>query len=35
MFKKIIAVIKRILRKHNYVFYLGSTDMLPPQDGAR
>lgn len=30
MFKKIIAVIKRILRKHNYVFYLGSTDMLPP-----
>lgn len=30
MLKKIIAIIKKILKKHNYVFYLGSTDMLPP-----
>ena len=30
MFKKIIVILKRVLRKHNYVFYLGSTDMLPP-----
>lgn len=30
MIKKIIAIIKKVLRKHNYVFYLGSTDMLPP-----
>lgn len=28
--KRIIALIKKILRKHNYVFYLGSTDTLPP-----
>lgn len=28
--KKLIALIKRILKKHNYVFYLGSTDTLPP-----
>ena len=28
--KKIIALIKRILKKYNYVFYLGSTDLLPP-----
>ena len=28
--KKIIALIKRILAKYNYVFYLGSTDTLPP-----
>ena len=30
MFKKILELIKGILRRHNYVFYLGSTDMLPP-----
>lgn len=30
MIKKIIELIKRVLRRHNYVFYLGSTDMLPP-----
>ena len=30
MIKKIIALIKNVLRKHNYVFYLGSTDRLPP-----
>ena len=28
--KKIIVLIKNILKKHNYVFYLGSTDTLPP-----
>lgn len=28
--KKIIALIKKILAKYNYVFYLGSTDTLPP-----
>lgn len=28
--KKLIALIKKILRRHNYLFYLGSTDMLPP-----
>ena len=28
--RKIVALIKRVLRKHNYVFYLGSTDVLPP-----
>ena len=28
--KKIIELIKNILKKHNYVFYLGSTDTLPP-----
>lgn len=30
MIKKIIELIKSVLRRHNYVFYLGSTDMLPP-----
>ena len=30
MIKRIIAIIRKVLRKHNYVFYLGSTDMLPP-----
>lgn len=30
MLKKIITLIKKILKKNNYVFYLGSTDMLPP-----
>ena len=30
MIKRIIAIIKKVLKKHNYVFYLGSTDMLPP-----
>jgi len=30
MIKKIVAIIKKVLKKHNYVFYLGSTDMLPP-----
>ena len=28
--RKIINLIKKILRKYNYVFYLGSTDTLPP-----
>ena len=28
--KKIIAIIKKILKKFNYIFYLGSTDILPP-----
>ena len=28
--KKIITLIKRILAKYNYVFYLSSTDTLPP-----
>lgn len=28
--KKILQLIRKILRKHNYVFYLGSTDTLPP-----
>ena len=28
--KKIIELIKKVLKKHNYVFYLGSTDILPP-----
>lgn len=28
--KKIIELIKRVLRRHNYVFYLGSADTLPP-----
>ena len=28
--KRIIEIIKRILKKNNYIFYLGSTDMLPP-----
>ena len=30
MLKKIIKLIRKIFRKHNYLFYLGSTDMLPP-----
>jgi len=30
MIKKIINLLKKILKKHNYIFYLGSTDMLPP-----
>ena len=30
MYKKLINLIKKIFRKHNYLFYLGSTDMLPP-----
>ena len=28
--KKIINIIKKILSKFNYIFYLGSTDKLPP-----
>ena len=28
--KKIIALIKKVLKKFNYIFYLGSTDILPP-----
>lgn len=28
--KKILQLIRNILKKHNYVFYLGSTDTLPP-----
>lgn len=28
--RKIIELIKKVLRKYNYVFYLGSTDVLPP-----
>ena len=30
MLRKLIRVIKKVLRKYNYIFYLGSTDMLPP-----
>ena len=30
MIKRIIEVILKVLKKNNYVFYLGSTDMLPP-----
>ena len=30
MIKKLIALIRKVLKKHNYIFYLGSTDMLPP-----
>jgi len=30
MIKRIISLLKKILKKHNYIFYLGSTDMLPP-----
>ena len=30
MIKRIIGVILKVLKKNNYVFYLGSTDMLPP-----
>lgn len=28
--KRIIELIKKFFRRHNYLFYLGSTDMLPP-----
>lgn len=28
--KKIIAIIKKVLKKFNYILYLGSTDILPP-----
>ena len=28
--KKILKIIKKILAKFNYIFYLGSTDKLPP-----
>jgi len=28
--RKIIRLVRSIFRKHNYLFYLGSTDMLPP-----
>ena len=28
--KKILNIIKKILKKFNYIFYLGSTDKLPP-----
>lgn len=28
--KKILLWIQKVLKKHNYVFYLGSTDTLPP-----
>ncbi len=28
--KKIINIIFKILKKNNYIFYLGSTDILPP-----
>lgn len=28
--KKIIELILKVLRKKNYIFYLGSTDILPP-----
>lgn len=28
--RKIIELILRVLRKKNYIFYLGSTDILPP-----
>lgn len=30
MIKRIIEIILKVLKKNNYVFYLGSTDMLPP-----
>lgn len=30
MIKKIINIILRIIRRDNYIFYLGSTDILPP-----
>jgi len=30
MLRKIINYIKKIFKKKNYLFYLGSTDMLPP-----
>ena len=28
--RKILLLIQKLLKKHNYVFYLGSTDTLPP-----
>ena len=28
--KRLIKLILSVLRKHNYIFYLGSTDILPP-----
>lgn len=30
MLEKIIKLFRKVFRKHNYLFYLGSTDMLPP-----
>ena len=30
MIRKIINIILRVLRRENYIFYLGSTDILPP-----
>lgn len=30
MFKKIITILKNLFKRKNYLFYLGSTDMLPP-----
>lgn len=30
MLKKIINILKKIFKRKNYLFYLGSTDMLPP-----
>lgn len=30
MLKKIFLVIKRLFKRKNYLFYLGSTDILPP-----
>ena len=30
MYKRLIKLIKKLFKKHNYLFYLGSTDMLPP-----
>lgn len=30
MLKKIFLVIKRLFKRRNYLFYLGSTDILPP-----
>ena len=30
MLKKIINIILKVLKRENYVFYLGSTDILPP-----
>ena len=28
--RKIIKLILKVLRRHNYIFYLGSSDILPP-----
>jgi len=30
MLKKIINILKKLFKRKNYLFYLGSTDMLPP-----